>query len=164
MPLEPSWHIGMIEVISGIVSHPDSLHDSPRSPVVRDSERDDFLQPQLFESKCNDASRGLGGVTIAPPIGGQAPTHFHARCEVSVKSWDGEADETGEGYETDNFQSPRSESVIMEVTLDPVYQRIALFRSERGRKVFHHSRIGIDSGKWISIRGDPSPQEQPVGR
>jgi hypothetical protein len=41
----------VVEVIGGIVGHPDSLHHRDRSDVRRYGERNDLLEPSVLETE-----------------------------------------------------------------------------------------------------------------
>jgi hypothetical protein len=48
----------VVEVRGRIVRHADPFHDAPRSNVRRHGVRNDFLQPDLVETKLDRGPRG----------------------------------------------------------------------------------------------------------
>ena len=59
----------MVEVVSGIVGHAQSLHDRPRPDVGWDRERHDLVQPDILEAEADSLAGRLGRVTVSPGLG-----------------------------------------------------------------------------------------------
>ncbi len=60
----------MVEVVSGIVGHAQSLHDRARADVGWDRERHDLVQPDILEAEADSLAGGLGRVSVSPGLGG----------------------------------------------------------------------------------------------
>src|SRR5207237_6583511 len=67
---------GMVEAARAVMAHPQPLHDPPRPLVGRRGEGDDLDEFETLEGEAEGCSGGLGGVTTAPVIPGQAPSNL----------------------------------------------------------------------------------------
>jgi len=130
---------------------------------LRDSESYNFGQLQLAEGEVQRGSCAFGRVSFSPCRRCQTPCDFYRWGEGCFKRRDGETDEAGELCYAGDFDGPGSEAVERDMVLRAIEQRIAFVGGESGREVLHHFRVGIESGKWKTIRFPPVPQQEPCG-
>jgi hypothetical protein len=67
----------MIEVVRGVVSHPDSFHDATRPLVLWNRERDELIEGQIAERDVQDGQSGFGCVSVSPMFRGEPPANLH---------------------------------------------------------------------------------------
>ncbi len=82
----------MVEIVGGIVTHPEALHDSHRSHVGRHSEQNDLVQANALEAVRNRSARSLGRESPAPVLARKPPTDFDRRGEMRREVMQREAD------------------------------------------------------------------------
>ncbi|MDP1858120.1 MAG: hypothetical protein Q8K82_05600 [Gemmatimonadaceae bacterium] len=74
------------------------------------------------------------------------------------KRWDREAHVSGKRHDSRNLDGPQAKSVVAEVLLNAIGQRIALRASEHALKVLHHAWIGIHGSERLPVSSSPLPE------
>jgi hypothetical protein len=96
---------------------------------------------------------------MAPVLSRKSPTNLNTWREMGLKLDGEQPDESCKRNDPGNLHGPEAEAVLVEVPLDSVDQRMALFRLQYCREVFHDSRIRIEGRECGPIRSDPSPKK-----
>ena len=116
----------MVEVVVGVVAHPDPLHHRARAQVAGAGERDDLLEAGPVEAELERRATRLGRVAAAPGRPGQPPTDLDRRHEGGLEPGHREAREADELAARANLERPEAEAVPLEARLDRVDQLVAL--------------------------------------
>lgn len=139
-------------------THPQPLHDRPRSVVRRRCERDDIRERESAEPVAKRQAGRFRCITLSPMLEGQAPADLHAGRERGFESRDGQSGETDKRRCTRDLDGPQTKAAFAEVLFDAINQRVALNSTEATREEFHDSRIRIHGGKRFPILITPSTQ------
>ena len=106
---------------------------------------------------------GFRGVPPSPGRPGQPPADLHRRRERSVEGDRPEAGEPDEGGAADHLERPEPPSVPVEVSGDPLDERVALGPGEPGGEVGHDLRVGVHGRERDPVAGSPGAQPEAGG-
>ena len=115
----------MIEVVRGIVSHAELLHDASGPQIIRYGERDNFIQCRRFEAVAQRRPSAFRSQALSPILGRQPPADFNARREVRDETWHVQSDEADERPIAPDFRGEQAESVLAKVFLHTIHALIA---------------------------------------
>ncbi len=150
----------MVEIICGIASHVQALHDLLRGFVDGRRERDDLFNAQFIETELDRPAGGLGCVSVAPRATHEAPADLDSRREVGIKACLVEADQTDEARLIDYLHRPQAPALAIDPRLNHFNECVALVRGQRSWKVPHYLRIGIERRERLAITLTPVPEQQ----
>lgn len=147
----------MVEIVRWIVGHPKAFHYSPRSLVLWNRERNDFLQRERSESERNRCASSLRRVATSPILHGKTPTHLDTRREVRLKSRNGETHKSDERAPRTHLDGPQAETMLLEVSFDALDHRIALRARQNIREMLHHANVRVERRERASVGLSPPP-------
>ena len=101
----------MREVVSRIVCHAQSLHDSDGSRVRRHGERHDLVQASGQKPERHRRTRALRRVPSTPMLARKSPSHLDARRERRCEARHQESDIANEIRNARYFDRPEPESM-----------------------------------------------------
>ena len=104
------WQGRVVEVVTRIVGHAQTLHHAARAVVDRCRERKDLVQLQSVESIGDRGSGGLGRVAVTPMWARESPTDFDCGRERRIEGGGPQPDVTGEGSGSHDFHREQSEA------------------------------------------------------
>jgi len=81
----PGWQSRMVEILGGIVHHPELLHHPARSGVRWHGKRHELIQPQDLKCVRNDVSCPFGGQARSPVLRRQSPSDLAPGVEGACK-------------------------------------------------------------------------------
>ena len=165
MPPEPMalGQCRMIEIVAGVVNHANFLHNPTRTEVSGCGERYDLIEPRISEPVGQHLPRTFGGVSVTPVLGCQPPADLHTWRKMCLERGNRKSDESGEWHDLRNLHGPEPKAMLLKMGLDPCSADIAFFTRQKGWKMLHYARIGIERGERRPIIGARASQEQSGG-
>ncbi len=127
----PDRQVGVIEVILRVANHPDLFHNATRLHVANSRQRNDLIKLQFMESKQHRGEGPFRRVPAIPIRSSQPPSDLYGGSEMCLKRTMEQADEAGEIGLVGNLDRPESETVPLEMILNPLHRPIALLARER---------------------------------
>ena len=124
----------MVEVISGMMRHAEPLHHSTGREIAPARQRHDFTQAQLAEAERQHRVCPLSSVSPAPILPAKSPSHLDAGREVRLEPGSRQPDEAGKRSHADGFHGPETPTVLLDVGLDALRQRVASSVDKRSGK------------------------------
>jgi hypothetical protein len=150
---------GMVEVITWIVCHAQSLHDPARADILRHREGDDLAHCQMVATIVEDGARRFSGISVIPVLTRQSPADLDAGREVRLKARNCKANHPRKCSHPRNLHCPKPKAVLRKMSLDAINGRIAIC-SCHARKKLTDARIGIQGRERIAVFDSPASQKQ----
>ena len=108
----------MLEILPRIMNHAKLLHHSPRTNILRNSKRDDALQPDILKTITNNLGSAFRRQSFSPILRGEPPADLdrrHKRCDERRNR---QPDKADEGLLLTQLCCEESETMLLEVLLD----------------------------------------------
>ena len=156
-------HVGVLEVAADIATHAKALHDPPGPDVDGGCERDDLVKADGVEAVIEGGPRPLGGVTVAPLIGGEPPADLDRGREVRGKRGRPEAAISDKASDVFPLHGPEAVSEFRPPLADECHESAGSLLRVGLREELHHHGVGIHGDEWIQVRLPPVPEQEPVG-
>ena len=150
----------MVEVIAGIVRHPDTLHDAPRAQIRGNSEGHNLAQPQDLEAIVENLACPLRGQTLPPAVESDPPANLDAGRKMRLERGNGKSDKANKSARRPQFGGEQPKPVPLEMSLDPIRPCIAFLRRQHAWKVLHHADIGVQARERLAVPGSPFPEDE----
>lgn len=151
----------VVEVVGGIMVHPQLLHDPLRGMIGSSGERHDLIEAEYTEAVVEHSLRSFSGYTLVPVSAGETPSDLVGRSERRVKRGRIEPDKAGERAGGVDLDSPEAPSALSEPGRDAIDESVALSSGEDGGKVLHDRRVGVECRERLPVLLSPTPQAQP---
>lgn len=117
--------VWVIEVIGRIVRHTQFFHDPSRPPVIENGKRNQIFESQTSERVPHYSPRTFSCQPSAPIFVRESPSDFNAWGETCPKARNSQPDITNEGLLLRQFHGTQPETVLSEMRLDMIDQRVA---------------------------------------
>jgi hypothetical protein len=124
---------------------------------------DDSCEGCSIESIGECRSCGLCRETSTPIGVVEPPADLNSGHEMGLELRHRQTDETNEWSIVRRFNRPEPITDLIELSFNPVHDRIGFLSAEYFWKVLHNDRIGVEIGERLSIGLPPAPQEKPCG-
>src|SRR5579871_1920450 len=153
----------MLEIVPGIIDHPDFFHDPPRLLIEATGKRNDYRKAQFPKSKLQNPLGPFRRQAFPPMGGGQPPSYFDAGRKRRLECRNRQANEADHFPGCLEFGGPKAESFFLEGRPDPRHQGTCLVQGQRGRKKLHDLWIRINVVKGFNVLRLPPAKDQARG-
>jgi len=116
----------MFEIACIVMDHADPLHHGTRAQIVTRRERYDFIEKEMVKGVGKNGFGGFRRIALPPQIAPHPPADFNGWRERRIEIDMFQANETCKRRDTGNFKRPYSITMMLEMQVEPVNQRIAL--------------------------------------
>jgi hypothetical protein len=153
----------MIEIVSRVVRHTDSLHNATRGAIRLSGERHDLFEFELAKAKVERSQRAFSGIPASPELGSESPADFSARSEMGLEADWRQSDEACERRDIYNLDRPETPPMLFDMAPNALGHLVTLVRAESSREVPHRPRVGVELGEWFQVCVPPFPKPQSLG-
>ena len=101
---------------------------------------------------------------MPPEVRCQSPSDLYAGCKRRIERRHVKTNKPDEGSVSLKLNGAQAESVLPEMRLDSICQRITFFLRKNVRHEFHYARIGIHAGERLPVGVAPMAEDQALGR
>jgi hypothetical protein len=150
------WDRRVIEIY--FIDHSDLFHDSSRTSVRLDSERDNRVKVELAKTKLQRCKGTSCGQTLTPKTRNEAVQEFDSRRKRHVARRPFQPQNTGKV--APHIESPWSKSVRVLMLLDSGHLIQGFLRSEEPGKVFPYGGIAVHFYVSVAVLGHEAPQKR----